>query len=88
MAALHDCDGFSTCNITADAIGTMSIAVAVLLIHALKNPVTIINAATMFLGLVPKTLKIFIANLLCSPVFSMALARINPPRKRNTILSA
>ena len=82
------CAGLSICNITADAIGTMSIAVAVLLIHALKKPVTITNAATMFLGLVPKALKMFKANLLCSLVFSMALASINPPRKRNTILSA
>jgi hypothetical protein len=82
------CTGLVICSITADAIGTISIAVAVLLIHALKKPVIIMNAATMFLGLVPKTLKIFKANLLCSSVFSMALARINPPRKRNTILSA
>jgi hypothetical protein len=43
------CAGLSTCNITADAIGTISIAVAVLLIHALRKPVTIMNAAITFL---------------------------------------
>ena len=58
----------------ADAIGTISIAVAVLLIHALRKPVTIINAAIMFLGLVSKALKMFRANLLCRPVLSIALA--------------
>jgi len=50
-------------EITAKAIGSISIVVAVLLIHAPRNHVTTINAATIYFGLVPNIFQYCNANL-------------------------
>ena len=69
-------------SITERAIGSIITVVAVLLSHILRNPVEIINPKIILLGVLPVSLIIFKAILLCEPIFSIAVAKMNPPKKR------
>ena len=72
-------------RITDKAIGNITTVVAVLLIHILNNAVANIKPRITRFGLVPVSLMIFRAILLCSFTFSNANAMTNPPKNKKTI---
>ena len=66
----------------ATAIGIIIMAVAVFEIHIERNAVATMNPSTSRLGLVPVTRMICRAMRRCSPHRCIAMAMMNPPRKR------
>lgn len=72
----------STSAIIDSAIGSIIIAVAVLLTHMLRNAAAIMNPIIIDFGFVPTNLRMFNAILLWRFVRSIASAIMNPPMNK------
>jgi hypothetical protein len=65
------------------AIGSIIMAVAVLLTHILRRAAATINPKIIDLGATPTLDTITRATLRCKSHFSIAMARMKPPKNKN-----